>query len=90
MYLDRGMFVPEISTKTVSMAHCYDIGAVNVSVPIVCPSTLSVCPDTNTYNVCQPKSITLYRLTNSTIDIYNAMRHIGFPLYIGSFDFYCI
>lgn len=89
MYLERGMFVPEISTKTVSMAHCYDVGAVNVSVPIVCPSTLTICPDANTYNVCQPKSITLYRLTNSTLDIYNAMRHIGFPLYIGSFDFYC-
>lgn len=30
-----------------------------------------------------------YRLTSTTIDIYNTLRHIGFPLYVGSFDFYC-
>jgi hypothetical protein len=31
----------------------------------------------------------VFRLTNKTIDIYLAMRHIGFPLYVGAFDFYC-
>lgn len=44
----------------------------------------------NIPNVCQSNNILLYRLTNSTINIYNAMRHIGFPIYIGSFDFYCL
>lgn len=38
-------------------------------------------------NECKP--IALYRLTNTTVDIYMAMRHIGFPLYVGSFDLYC-
>lgn len=89
MYLERGMFVPEIATKTIAMAHCHDIGALDESVPVVCPTTITTCPDANTYALCKPKSTTLYRLTNSTIDIYNAMRHIGFPLYVGSFDFYC-
>jgi len=89
MHLERGMFVPEISTKTVSMAHCYDVGAIDVTTPVVCPATLTTCPDANTYALCKPQSTTLYRLTNSTIDIYNAMRHIGFPLYVGSFDLYC-
>ena len=32
----------------------------------------------------------VYRLTASTIEIYQAMRHIGFPLFVGSFDFYCL
>lgn len=32
----------------------------------------------------------LYRLTASTTEIYQAMRHIGFPLFVGSFDFYCL
>ena len=93
MYLERGMFVPEISTKTVSMAHCHDSGITSfnsdVNDPIVCPTTVNTCPDATSYSVCKPKSTTLYRLTNSTLDIYNAMRHIGFPLYVGSFDFYC-
>lgn len=34
--------------------------------------------------------INLYRLTNASADIYNAIRHIGFPLFVGSFDFYCL
>ena len=93
MYLERGMFVPEISTKTVSMAHCHDTGITSFNSeehdPIACPATVNTCPDANTYSACKPKSTTLYRLTNSTLDIYNAMRHIGFPLYVGSFDFYC-
>lgn len=70
MYIEQNMFVPEIATRTVSMAHCQEA----VDIPA---------------GVCDPKSTTLYRLTNSTLDIYNAMRHIGFPLYVGSFDFYC-
>lgn len=89
MYIERNMFVPEIATKTVSMAHCHDIGsAQNASTPIVCPANNTVCPDATTYDVCKAHNVTLYRLTNSTLDIYNALRHIGFPLYVGSFDFY--
>jgi len=34
-------------------------------------------------------NVMMYRLTNSTIEIYNAIRHIGFPLFTSSFDFYC-
>ena len=92
MYIERNMFVPEIATKTVSMAHCYDIGAIQESesnTPIVCPATMTTCPDATTHDVCKARNVTLYRLTNSTMDIYTAMRHIGFPLYVGSFDFYC-
>lgn len=40
-------------------------------------------------SICQPQETVLYRLTSNTLDIYTAMRHIGFPLYVGSFDFYC-
>lgn len=90
MYLERGMFVPDISTKTISMAHCYDVGAIdNGGTQIACPATITTCPDANTYEVCKGKNVVVYRLTNSTVDIYNSMRHIGFPLYTGSFDFYC-
>ena len=35
-------------------------------------------------------AVNLYRLTASTTEIYRAMRHIGFPLFVGSFDFYCL
>lgn len=31
-----------------------------------------------------------YQLTSSNINIYEAICHIGFPLYVGSFDFYCL
>lgn len=49
-------------------------------------------PDIATRNICSKdscESSLMYRLNNSTIDIYNAIRHIGFPLYVGSLDFYC-
>lgn len=39
-------------------------------------------------NICQPGEAVFYRLTSNTLNIYTAMRHIGFPLYVGSFDFY--
>ena len=68
MYLEKNMFVPEIVTKKVSMAHC----------------SSDLISD-----ACQPQNIAVYKLTTSTLDIYTAMRHIGFPLYVGSFDFYC-
>jgi len=74
MYIERNMFIPEIVTKTVSMAHCHD-------------KSQSECSISN--DICRERDVILYRLTNSTIEIYNALRHIGFPLYVGSFDFYC-
>lgn len=75
MHVEKNMFIPEIATRTVSMAPCHDpTQASEQALPA---------------NLCEPRAATLYRLTNSTIDIYNAMRHIGFPLYVGSFDFYC-
>ena len=38
---------------------------------------------------CEISSAVLYKLSSKTMDLYNAIRHIGFPLYSGSFDFYC-
>lgn len=85
MYIERNMFIPEIATKIISMAHCHDIETLK-------PNT--TCPITNfsnitTHDVCKASGALFYRLTNNTIDTYNAIRHIGFPLYVGSFDFYC-
>lgn len=40
-------------------------------------------------NYCKTETISVYRLTDSTIDIYCAIRHQGTPLFVGSFDFYC-
>jgi hypothetical protein len=82
MCIERNMFVPEITTKTISMAHCYDIGNTPCSGD-------GPCPDSTVYDVCKQRNVVIYRLTNSTLDIYNAIRHIGFPLYSNSFDFYC-
>lgn len=89
MYLERTMFVPEITSKMVSMAHCHDVGAFEGETPMVCPTNMRSCPDATTYDVCKKQNVTLYRLTSRSVDIYAAMRHIGFPLYVGSFDFYC-
>ncbi len=82
VYIEKNLFVPEITVKNVAMAHCYD-----VDLSGSCTNTL--CPDTNTINTCSSKDVALYRLTNSTIDIYTALRHIGFPVYSSTFDFYC-
>lgn len=38
---------------------------------------------------CDTQGTSLYRLSGTTLDVYKAMRHIGFPLYVGSFDLYC-
>lgn len=42
----------------------------------------------NCTSTCSSQQTEMYRLTNSTVDIFHAMRHIGFPLYTGSFDLY--
>jgi hypothetical protein len=88
MYLERGLFIPEITTKKVKMAYCDGISE-SPEVPIACPSQVNTCPDATTYDICKANNVNMYRLTNSTVDIYNAIRHIGFPLFVGSFDFYC-
>lgn len=68
IHLERNIFIPEISTKTVSTKYC---------------------KENNDIDVCSPNSINMYRLTTLTMEIYSAIRHIGFPLYSGSFDLYC-
>jgi hypothetical protein len=89
LYLERTLFAPDIETRIVSMAHCHEMEAIDTEdTPPICPATLSTCPDATTYALCKPRRVALYRLTRSTMDIYGAMRHIGFPLYVGSFDFY--
>jgi len=57
----------------------------NMFIPGIASKSITQCLN----NKCQTTTVALYRLTNSTLDIYTAMRHIGFPLYVGSFDFYC-
>lgn len=75
MNLESHMFVPEITTRSVSMAYCYNHDLI---------------PKTGlTSGFCDPQNIPVYRLNESTLDIYTTIRHIGFPLYSGSFDFYC-
>lgn len=52
-------------------------------------TSMAYCSNKSNDEDCLPDNILFYRLTTPTIDIYNTMRHIGFPLYVGSFDFYC-
>lgn len=100
MHLERTMFPPEITSRVVSMAHCYDAGIIKDNNRPPSPRLLSMtkqpatscstCPSSTTnYEVCKPNNVRMFRLTHNTVDIYMALRHIGFPLYVGSFDFYC-
>jgi hypothetical protein len=52
-------------------------------------ATKSIVATVGTTVVVKSKPVMVYRLTNSSMEIQAAMRHIGFPLHIGSFDFYC-
>lgn len=36
---------------------------------------------------CQ--DIIVYKITSENVDLYISMREIGFPIFVGSFDFYC-
>jgi hypothetical protein len=47
------------------------------------------CAKVPSAGMCAPADVALYRLTDSTVNIYSALRHIGFPMFVGSFDFYC-
>jgi hypothetical protein len=63
----------------------------NVFIPEIETKIVSMayCDTNPTIEVCKPNATNMYRLTTATIDIYSAIRHIGFPLYAGSFDLYC-
>ena len=84
MYLQRVMFPPDIINRTVRMSYCDEVYTCLENASNTCDSNLN-----NFEDICSPTSVNMYRLTNSTINIYLSMRHIGFPLYSGSFDFYC-
>lgn len=88
MQLEKSVFVPEIMTKQVTLAYCEGM-KLDDNQGMICPSSVDTCPDKFTYQVCAPNDVMVYRLTQTTMEIYRAMRHIGFPLYVGSFDFYC-
>ena len=63
----------------------------NMFIPEIATKSVSTayCDKNTTSDLCKPNSVNMYRLTTATIDIYSAIRHIGFPLYAGSFDLYC-
>lgn len=82
--LEKSTFIPEIATRTVSSAFCKG----NESAAI-CPVNMNNKCSDKLNTLCSQKNIVMYRLTNSTATIYTALNHIGFPLYVGSFDFYC-
>lgn len=89
---ERDFFYPEIVTKQTTMAYCQDnvvIGTDRLNIGCPASTKLQSCADSQLYNVCDSSRITFYKLTESTINIYSAMRHCGFPLYAGSFDCYC-
>lgn len=73
MCIEKNMFSPEIYTKPIVMAYC----------------SSNTDGDKITKQACKTENATLYKLSLKTIEIYNAIRTIGFPLYAGSFDFYC-
>lgn len=91
---ERDFFYPEIIMKQTTMAYCQDnvvIGTdkVNIACPIGKGSKYCTANESQSAGVCDSTRITFYKLTQSTINIYSAMRHCGFPLYSGSFDCYC-
>lgn len=90
LYLQRTSFTPEIQIKNIKPSYCEE-NQVLEDIEIICPSTVTLCPnDEVTKNICKVASgnASYYKLTNDTLNIYMNMRHIGFPLFTGSFDFY--
>lgn len=65
----------------------------NMFSPVIYSKPIVMAHCSSTVNqddkVCKPETAVLYKLSSKTMEIYNAIRHIGFPLYSGSFDFYC-
>ena len=90
IHLQRASFTPDISVKSIPSSYCTNyVGQKNETV--VCTNT-KVCPNNETTKklcLISEDRTNFYKLTNDTIDIYTNMRHIGFPLFVGSFDFYC-
>lgn len=78
---ERSMYTPEIQTMNLPTAYCAAYNS-NLS----CPST-KVCDKIDT--ICTENSAVYYKLSGDNIDSYNAVRHMGFPIYSGSFDLYC-
>jgi len=86
LHLNNAAFIAEIETKQAAMAYCQQAK--------VCPvdnsSDSSKLRDTcrQVKDACAVKTANFYRLKSENISIYNHMRHIGFPLFVGSFDVY--
>lgn len=38
---------------------------------------------------CSSGDVYVYRVTSDNVNLYDAMRNIGCPIFVGSFDFYC-
>lgn len=97
VYVEKNMFIPSISTLSIPTAYCDYVNLSNQNNiyniddnDIPCPLNSKFCPNSNTRSICQSSSVNLYKLTSSTINIYSGIRHMGLPLYVSSFDFYCL
>lgn len=71
LYLQRSIFTPDISIKSIPSKFCNK--------------------NNKKKNICKigKEETYFYKLTNDTINIFDHIRHIGFPLFVGTFDFYC-
>lgn len=74
IYLKKASFTSDIATKSISNNYCEN--------EINYQRNRNICDISN-------NATNYYKLTNDTLDVYTNMRHIGFPLFVGSFDFYC-
>jgi hypothetical protein len=93
LQFDKITFAASIETKSEVMSYCQRFSP-SRSKPIVCSANSSTCPlDLASKLPKMPKSCdrtasNFYKLTSSNINIYTHMRHVGFPLFVGSFDLY--
>lgn len=84
-------FIPEIEQRLISPAYCEMHYINDLTRPLACPaSSKEHCFTKNDYQLCERKDILFFRFGGNTFEIYQHMRHLGIPLYTGSFDFYCI
>ena len=92
IYLQKSNFTPDISFKSLPSSFCTNyVPKKSDHEPFVCTNT-KICPTTEeTTKMCSISSskTNFFKLTNDTIDVFTNMRHIGFPLFVGCFDFYC-
>lgn len=80
-FLSNNLFVPDIQNKKIESAYCSDY-----SPEIPLPENSS--PLHIEENICKNSYNYYYYLSNSTFEIFQALRFSGFPLFSGSFDFY--